>query len=156
LGTLLIDYLATQQDVAFSEATFTLVYDQFEAYFYADGIRYRYLAPLDHFELEDERLELAPDLAIVQMPDRDRQEILLQFRLLSPLHVPRVVPVLARAALEMFLESPKLFAIAPDWLDEQLPRQRVERTFDQVYRALRLFKGGNFSYGGILILPTSW
>lgn len=157
LRRLLGQLLREQTDLRFREETFERIYGTMEDYFYRDTTELRLLAPLNQFQMEVDRIELARRLSVMRIPTHEREEILESSRgFLGPIVGASGVPVgWEEFTLELFIEASKRFgdqeasSVSP-------PSQMADEEFAEVLSALRLFKEGSVGYSAIRITPVGW
>ena len=156
LWLLLARLLQQQQDMTFHEPVFSKVYNEFEDYFHRDATEYRFLAPLNSFRAEAEKIELGPGFSIIKMPGEERAEILSRSRQLFGVSFYPFV-TFHEYGLELYLKVQKVIGEgSPTPKERNIPSQIARKQFDEACSALRLFKSGAVSYDLVRAKPTSW
>ncbi len=156
LRSLLIHLLQEQQNLGFHNVMFDKVYQDFEDYFYRDVVEYRFLSPLNNFQIENERIELSPGFFIIKIPKDEREKMLSQSRQFGLFSQYQMMPF-DEYAFELYLKVPKVFGEgSPVPEQEYIPSQVARKQFDEACSALRLFKNGAVSYDYIRVGTTSW
>lgn len=152
----LIEFLEKQQDFSLQEAEFNRLYSHFENYFYGDVIELRFLCPLNNFSMENEKIELNSKFSIIKIPKQEIEQMISWSRdfgffdqhIMSPFN---------EYALELFLETPKIFGDISTIHDkENSPDYVARKKFDEACSALRLFKRGAISPDKIIVKSISW
>lgn len=155
---LLLRLVDEQQGLEFDASVFDLLYHDTEDYFYQSTVRYRHLAPLQHFRMESDKIELDECMSIVRIPDQLRSEMLFgsmegppQLGILSELsHMPYGL------VLSLDLEKTDGTSDPDQTPDGKSAQQVVRGAFREVCSALRLFKAGAVGYEYIVPRPAMW
>jgi hypothetical protein len=156
LRSLLIQLLEGQKDLDFQEEQFDRICDQIEDYFYREILEYRYLSPLEGFQMEAERIELNPKFSIIRIPKEEKQGILSESSYSFLTYLSYQAVYFTDYAFEYYLEEPKVFGDATKNSGEALPDRVVMKNFDEACSSLRLFKKGKVGYTNIRRKAKFW
>ncbi|TET10797.1 hypothetical protein E3J84_03625 [Candidatus Aerophobetes bacterium] len=156
LRSLFVKFLQEQQGASFQGVIFDKVYEEFENYFYRDTVEYRFLSPLNSFQMEIERIQLSPRFYIIKIPKEEKEKMLSHSRRFGLFSKYQMMPF-SEYAFELFVEVPKLIGEVPAVRkEESIPSQIAKKQFGEACSALRLFKNGAFSHAYIRVGTTSW
>ena len=135
--------LHEQKAISFQENIFNQVYEKMEDYFYREVLEYRYWSLIENFQMESEKIELAPKFSLIKISKEDREEILSELMIHPFIDLPFETWVDNQYALELFVEAPKVFGDVPVSGQPELLEENPTERFDDACSALRLFKKGH-------------
>jgi Apea-like HEPN len=154
LRALLVDLLNAQEGITFSQHQFDQIYEGAEQYFSNSVLQYRCVTSLDGLTSEQDRIELAPNLAIIRFSEREIEDTLsndmdrgFSFGRPGAIHL---------FGLECLVDVAKSIGEPPPQSFGDITYQRAGAQFDRACSALRLFKTGAVSYTAIRVQPMSW
>jgi hypothetical protein len=156
LRQFLRELLVHKDRLRFDERRFRRAYKGMEDYFYRDRVIQRYLAPLENFTMEGNRVELGPDFRLVKLSTREREGLIAASQRSFPSPVPSLGTGWEKFGLETFLETPKHFSQLPAPIKVASSTQIANQNFERAVFALRLFKQGSFGYSGMWIEEVGW
>jgi len=156
LHSLLAELLRKQQDLSFQVSVFDRIYENLEDYFYQDTLEYRFLALLDNFQMENERIELSPKFSIIKIPKQEKEEMLSLSWQFGPFCSYQMMPS-DNYAFEFYVEVPKVIGdTSSTHKEENMPSWVADKQFNEARSALRLFKNGAVSLVDIYMKPARW
>lgn len=157
LGELLARVLEEEASLQYRAATFDRIYQAIEDYFYRDTVQCVYLAPLRRFRMEPTSVQLDPDLALIRIPDKVREERWLHAMTGWVGADMDWAVAQAKYALQLRLELKKELVSDPHVTPDGRPGIVIAREkFADVCSALRVFKSGRLGYQYITMEPASW
>ena len=145
--------LGSKQRHNLNEAAFNTMYEQIENSFYSDLFTFRCFAPVERFQMEEERIELDTNFSITRFPDKDRQHILEASALFGQSNRRTVAN---ENIFEAFVEVPKLLGAINTTPSESGPNKMARQQFDAACEALRLFQQGAVGFNDIWLQNTTW
>lgn len=156
LRSLLITYINEQEKT--EEDAYDRVYERIEDYFYQDVLAYKYLAPLNNFKMEVEKVELEPGFSIIKLPIEERANFLGRLSGIDVLSSSSSYKELgfSKYAFELYHEEPKVIGNRPEFDPNKFADNVVLQNFESACTALRLYKSGNVSYQHVIQESVAW
>lgn len=147
LSPVIRQYFATLKDVGFDQDIFNALYLKFEEYVYADSLKYNINSPLSGFISGVDVIELGNKLKIRKMREEEKDAL---WKTDYPYGLSVVHPMDA-LSLEYTLEKPFSHKKA-----SPMNTLKVNKVFEGVVTALRLFKTGNVDFFFTITFPITW
>jgi len=158
LDTFLNDSFDETRPFEFDDEGFDRTYSKIEDFFYCENIKFLLSAPLQNFQCELEKIELANDLRIVKMSKQEREDLWRCSRYGGWLP-DTLLPFLTHC-VRLDFEKPKILEDSSQDNSknafEETPDQVARGEFDKLLSALRLFKPGVVGYNLIKTIPITW
>lgn len=155
LRILLLDLLMENAEPVFEEKKFNQIYERMENWYYAEKLRFRYFSPISNFSMEQDRLELAPNFAIVKITKEDKERLLASSSAFNPTYH---LLAFKEYAFEYIADQLKYIGDdRPQEIEVRLQPQEAARSlFKDARSALRLFKAGLIGFNYMWMLDTIW
>ena len=158
LHKLLYESIDATKLFEFNSDIFDCTYAKIEDFFYCEKIKFVLSAPLQNFQCELEKIELAKDLRIVRMSKQEREDLWRGNRYSG--WIPDSLLPHFTYSLQLNFEKQKIYEDTSQKINqnspEETPAEIARATFDKVVSALRLFKHGIAGFSTIMTTPITW
>lgn len=154
LRSILFRMLEGQEKAVFDEGQFERVYAEVEDYFWRDTERLQLIAPLQHFKMESDRIELESNFALVKLSGDGIQVIKREFERFASFVGGVPLTGFEKFALELHLEVPRVIGDARPGVSA--PSEVAGEAFGEALSALRLFKLGSVGFSFVRSTRVGW
>ncbi|MCK4224214.1 MAG: hypothetical protein KAX39_03475 [candidate division Zixibacteria bacterium] len=158
LDPLLYQSFDENKPFQFNADLFDGIYTKVEDFFYSEKIKFIVSAPLQNFQCELEKINLADDLKIVRMTTKEREDLWRSSKYSGWLP-DNLLPFFKHSILQNF-EKPKFLEKAPKEVSEneaeKNPHEIARAEFNKVVTALRLFRLGIVGFSTVITIPITW
>jgi hypothetical protein len=137
------------------ESSFEALYEEIEAYFYSNKVLYRFLAVIEGFSMQSDRIELGNRSGIIRIEKGKREGLLaggFQFGGFSPASPFATMEY----GIEIMMEVPKVIGDAKAEGTSVSSMVQAKERIEEVCSGLRLFKKGNFGFNSVRMEGIGW
>jgi hypothetical protein len=137
------------------ERSFEGLYEDVEAYFYSGKVAYRFLAVVEGFAMDVERVELGEGKAIVRIGKEKREKLFAGvyefggFAQASPF-------ARMEYGIDVVTEVPKMFGEVRAAGADTSSMVQAREGIAEIVSSLRLFKKGNFGFNSVRMERVGW
>jgi hypothetical protein len=137
------------------ESSFEALYEEIEAYFYSNKVLHRFLAVIEGFSMESDRIDLGNGSGIIRIEKSKRERLLaggLQFGGFSPASPFATMEY----GIEIVMEVPKVIGDTKAEGANVSNMAQAKERIEEVCSCLRLFKKGNFGFNSVRMQGIGW